>query len=155
MHKYREYQLAFTLLELMATVAVVGITMTVAVPSFANYVESTKINTAILDITSIEAKIYRRLSDNPNYPDSLADIYAKVPVDPWGNEYRYLRINGGDKKGKGKKRKDHSLVPINSDYDLYSSGPDGRSVAPLTAKHSRDDIVRANNGGFIGKAEDY
>ena len=55
----------------------------------------------------------------------------------------------------GKKRKDKSLHPLNSDYDLYSMGPDGRSVSPLTAKASRDDIIRANNGGFIGVAEDY
>ncbi len=34
-------------------------------------------------------------------------------------------------------------------------GPDGKSVAPLTAKASRDDIVRANDGKFIGEASDY
>jgi general secretion pathway protein G len=34
-------------------------------------------------------------------------------------------------------------------------GKDGASVSPLTAKASRDDIVRANNGGFIGLAEDF
>jgi hypothetical protein len=50
---------------------------------------------------------------------------------------------------------DHSLVPINTDFDLYSMGPDGRNSPPLTAKHSRDDIVRANNGAFIGVASDY
>lgn len=37
----------------------------------------------------------------------------------------------------------------------YSMGPDGRSVAPLTAKASRDDIVRANTGRCIGLAADY
>jgi general secretion pathway protein G len=52
-------------------------------------------------------------------------------------------------------RKDRNLVPINSDYDLYSVGPDGDSSLPLTAATSRDDIVRANDGRFIGKAEDY
>lgn len=52
-------------------------------------------------------------------------------------------------------RKDHSLVPINSDYDLYSMGPDGKSQAPLTANASRDDIIRANNGAFYGKASNY
>jgi general secretion pathway protein G len=52
-------------------------------------------------------------------------------------------------------RKDRNLVPINSDYDLYSMGPDGESMPPLTAARSRDDIVRANNGGFVGTAEAY
>jgi general secretion pathway protein G len=57
--------------------------------------------------------------------------------------------------GHGQQRKDRNLVPINSDYDLYSMGPDGRSVSPLTAQASRDDIIRANDGGFVGKASDY
>lgn len=54
----------------------------------------------------------------------------------------------------GKKRKDKSLYPLNTDYDLYSMGPDGKSQTPLTAKASRNDIVRAKNGAFIGWAAD-
>ncbi len=46
-------------------------------------------------------------------------------------------------------------MPINSDFDLYSMGPDGRSVSPLTSSLSRDDIVRANNGRFVGTAASY
>jgi len=52
-------------------------------------------------------------------------------------------------------RRDHNLVPINSDFDLYSMGPDGQSVKPLTGGVSRDDIVRANDGAFVGKASTY
>ena len=52
-------------------------------------------------------------------------------------------------------RKDKKLVPLNSDYDLYSMGPDGESKPPLTAKASKDDIVRANDGEFVGLAERY
>ena len=55
----------------------------------------------------------------------------------------------------GQLRKDKNLVPINTDYDLYSKGPDGKSVTPLTANSSRDDIIRANNGAYVGEAEDY
>ena len=73
--------------------------------------------------------------------------------DPWGNADQYLSHD--DVKGKGNFRKDKNIVPINSDYDLYSMGPDGDSVPPLTATPSRDDIVRANNGRFVGIAADY
>jgi general secretion pathway protein G len=73
-------------------------------------------------------------------------------LDPWGAPYVYLNLDGVP---IGLMRKDQALVPINSDYDLYSKGPDGASVAPLTAVTSRDDIVRANNGSFIGIASDY
>ena len=52
-------------------------------------------------------------------------------------------------------RKDRFLVPINSCYDLYSMGKDGQSVPPLTAKASWDDIVRANDGAFVGLAWQY
>jgi general secretion pathway protein G len=34
-------------------------------------------------------------------------------------------------------------------------GKDGQSVPPLTAALSRDDVVRGNDGGFVGLARDY
>lgn len=52
-----------------------------------------------------------------------------------------------------KPRKDRFLHPINSDYDLYSRGKDGESVEPLTAQKSHDDVIRANDGAFIGLAK--
>ncbi len=73
--------------------------------------------------------------------------------DPWGRPYEYLDLS--DAKSHGKSRKDKNLVPLNADFDLYSMGKDGTSVSALTAKASQDDIVRANNGGFIGLAADY
>lgn len=73
--------------------------------------------------------------------------------DPWGNVYQYTNL--GTVKGSGKARNNKSLVPINSDFDLYSMGKDGASASPLTAKASRDDIVRANNRRFVGLASEY
>lgn len=52
-------------------------------------------------------------------------------------------------------RKDRFLHPINSDYDLYSMGKDGESMEPLTAQKSHDDVIRANDGGFVGLAVDF
>ena len=52
-------------------------------------------------------------------------------------------------------RKDRFLHPINSDYDLYSMGKDGESVEPLTAKKSHDDVIRANDGSFVGLAVEF
>ena len=34
-------------------------------------------------------------------------------------------------------------------------GKDGQSAPPLTAAKSRDDVIIANDGGFIGLASDY
>ncbi len=89
---------------------------------------------------------------NDIYPNSLTDVNMNLVLDPWGLAYEYLNLAGAP---LGQMRKDQALVPINSDYDLYSKGLDGASVAPLTAAASRDDIVRANNGSFIGIASDY
>jgi general secretion pathway protein G len=52
-------------------------------------------------------------------------------------------------------RKDRFLVPLNTDFDLYSVGRDGESVPPLSAAKSRDDVVRAANGAFIGLASKF
>ena len=87
---------------------------------------------------------------NGKLPSSLTDVGAST-LDPWGRPYQYVPIG----KGKGGFRKDRFLVPINTDYDLYSMGPDGSSAGPLTAKASRDDIIRANDGGFIGLASEF
>lgn len=62
---------------------------------------------------------------------------------------------GGGGSIMGEVRKDRFQVPINSDFDLYSSGPDGQSRGPLSAPVSRDDILRANDGAFYGVAEDF
>lgn len=70
----------------------------------------------------------------------------------------YLVAQGGNGNGgcgSGQPRKDHFLHPISSDFDLYSMGKDGDSVAPLTAQKSRDDIIRANDGGYYGLASNF
>jgi len=102
---------------------------------------------------TIEKEIMLYYADTGTLPETLADINRENFPDPWGNPYQYLNLE--TLKGKGKARKNRNLVPINSDYDLYSMGKDGASVGPLTAKASRDDIVRANDGRFIGLASDY
>ena len=93
--------------------------------------------------------------DNGAYPENLNNLGIKNPKDPWGHPYQYNKIEGRTEKGVGKMRKDRNMVPVNSDFDLYSKGKDGKSQTPFTAKASRDDIVRANNGRFIGLVSDY
>ena len=58
-------------------------------------------------------------------------------------------------KGNGQARKDRFLVPLNSDYDLYSMGADGKSSSPINAKNSLDDIIRASNGSYVGLAANF
>jgi general secretion pathway protein G len=52
-------------------------------------------------------------------------------------------------------RKDRNLHPLNSEFDLYSIGKDGRSMSALTAQISQDDVIWARDGNFVGLAADY
>jgi general secretion pathway protein G len=150
-NKLKVRVLGVTLIELMMVVLLIGLLVGIALPSYRAYLERTKIVTAKADILEISARLDRAFVATGTYPASLA-AFGAVKADPWGNPYQYLSMDGAK---VGQKRKDKSLHPLNSDYDLYSMGPDGQSQTPLTAKTSRDDIIRANNGGFIGVAEDY
>lgn len=154
-NKWRRFGIhdsGFTIIELMMAVTILAIIVSISIPVVTDYRERVRLTQAKADIQAIDAAILRfRLITN-QYPDSLAQIGVSL-IDPWGRPYQYLNIENA--KGKGKLRKDHNLVPINSDYDLYSVGPDGKSASPLTAQISRDDIIRANNGRFVGVASDY
>jgi general secretion pathway protein G len=143
----------FTLLELMLIVGIVGILAAIAFPSYERYVARANTSRAVADISKIHLAIEAYIMNSGQPPPDLAAIGKGGLLDPWDRPYEYLPFDG--LTGKGKMRKDKNLVPINSEYDLYSVGPDGESVPPLTAKPSRDDIVMANNGTFIGVASDY
>ncbi|MEJ2692473.1 MAG: prepilin-type N-terminal cleavage/methylation domain-containing protein [Candidatus Thiodiazotropha sp.] len=144
----------FSITELMLVVAMLAIVAAIAIPAYRDYVKTSEVGRIIQEMKQIELTVENNRLDSGDYPDSLADVGVNM-LDPWGNPYQYLRIEGASNKAKGKQRKDHSLVPINSDFDLYSMGEDGASSPPLTAASSKDDIVRANNGGFYGYGRDY
>lgn len=141
-----------TLLELLLALGVVAILATIAFESYEKYFDKARVTEAKADIFGLDVRINGYYAVHNSYPETLDDI-GGAPLDPWDNPYRYLNIQTA--QGRGGVRKDHNLVPINGDFDLYSMGKDGASVPPLTARPSRDDIIRANNGGFIGLAEDY
>lgn len=150
-----ELYLGFTLIEMLVALALVGTIAGIGVPAYYKYVDRTDIVEATVDVRTIEQIIARYEARNEELPDSLADAKADGFIDPWGNPYQYLRIEGAGLKGKGALRKDKKLNPINSDYDLYSMGKDSDSKKPLTAPASHDDIVRAANGAFVGLAINY
>ena len=143
------------LLDLMLAVIIASLLAAVAIPAYDQFVDRAKVNRAIGDIGTISIELERfYVKNNRQLPNSLNELQIEIPLDPWGAPYQYLNIiNAGP--GKGGFRKDGKLNPLNSDFDLYSMGEDGDSKGPLSAKASRDDIVRANNGAFIGLGEDY
>lgn len=142
----------FTLLELMMVVAIIATLAAIAIPNFIRFRERAFIVKEIQSLKGIEKNVFDFLITNGRLPATLVEAGLGTPLDHWGNPYEYYPV---DSVPKGKLRKDHSLVPVNDDFDLYSKGKDGKSQPPFTAKASQDDIVRANNGGFFGLAANY
>lgn len=144
---------AFTLVEVLIAVALIATLSTFAVPAALNQLRQFKTDQAIVDLTVLAFEISTFEGMNGRLPGDLRELETPLRLDPWGRPYQYL--SSEDRNWKSQARKDRFLVPLNSDYDLYSMGPDGESRPPLTAKVSRDDIVRANNGGYIGLASEF
>ena len=150
------YTQGFTLVELLVAMVLFGLLSSIAMPSYTAYVDRANQTQAMNDIQEIQIAIEQRQARTFEYPDSLDEIPGIPRFDPWGGAYTYLRIDGNTTPGlKGQQRKDKNLNPLNSDFDLYSPGKDGKTKLPLTAKDALDDIIRAGNGGFIGLAEDH
>ena len=150
--------LGFTLIELVVSVAIVATLTAIAVPQYKDYIDRMAINQAILDIRALEKEIALFEATNGRYPYNLVEINRGTFLDPWGNPYQYLDFATAEKKGNGEPkdcREDGSTHPINTNYDLYSMGKDGQTDEPLTAQASHDDIVRANDGTYVGLANDF
>jgi general secretion pathway protein G len=119
-------QRAFTLVEIMLVVAIIGILAALVVPKIAGNAERARTTAVQSDINGgIKTSLGEYEVDMGFYPQSLQDLLQKprnarnwhgpylesLPVDPWGNAYLYAY------PGK------HNP----NSYDLWSAGPDGKS----------------------------
>jgi len=143
----------FTLIEVLLVVALIGIIGAIVVPTFLNILRQASIKRVISDIEAIGFEIESFEQWQEHFPESLDELDGGPYIDRWGNPYQYLPSTSD--KWNGKRRRDRFIVPLNSDFDLYSMGPDGESRAPLTARPSWDDIVRANDGLYVGPANEF
>jgi general secretion pathway protein G len=143
----------FTVVELLLTVAIILTIAAIAVPKYLAAMNQAKIAKAVVDLHTIGIAVQGYEVLNRQYPATLADVGYGQLLDPWRQPYQYLSF--ANTNGNGAMRKDRFLVPINTYFDLYSMGEDGKSVSPLTAKASQDDVIWANDGGFIGLASNY
>lgn len=118
---------AFTLVEMLLVVTIIGILAALVIPKIAGRSEQARVTAAQADIKGgIKSALDQFDVDNGHYPKSLQDLLQapsdarnwhgpyfdppNIPTDPWGNPYVYVypgRHNANS-------------------YDLYSIGPDGR-----------------------------
>ena len=120
---------AFTLVELLLVMVILGALAAVVVPKFAGRSKQAKVTAATTQISNFEVVLDAFEVDNGYYPkgkNGLNDLvvqpkdaqnwrgpYLKqdIPLDPWGQPYNY--------ESPGKYN--------DSTYDLWSAGPDMRS----------------------------
>lgn len=132
--------------------ALIGLLAALAVPKYSAIIERARVAKAIGDVKALQTD----LLSQDSLPPTLAAINRHTLLDPWGRSYIYYKFP--PKKGKAPPagaRMDKFLVPVNSDFDLYSLGKDGATALAFTAKPGLDDVVRANDGGFIGLAKNF
>lgn len=151
-------QSGVTLIELMIVLAVLATLAGIATASYSSYKVTSQNNAAINDILAIATKIERYHLIHRAWPGSLADVGLDQKTDPWGNAYIYVEVPkllGNVNIAGTKLRQDANLKPINTFYDLYSMGADGLTTNNISVPISRDDIIRARDGEYIGLAQDY
>ncbi|HUB87035.1 MAG TPA: type II secretion system major pseudopilin GspG [Verrucomicrobiae bacterium] len=122
-----KFRRAFTLVEIMLVVIIIGILAALVIPKIAGKSEQARETAAHADIYGgIKTTLDSYEEDNGFYPKSLQDLITKpanapnwhgpyldppvLPVDPWGHPYIYVC------PGK------HNPTT----YDLYSLGPSGK-----------------------------
>ncbi|MGD9764259.1 MAG: type II secretion system major pseudopilin GspG [Candidatus Binatia bacterium] len=97
----------FTLIEIMVVVFILGLLVALVAPKIIGRTDDARVTKAKADVKAVEAALNLFKLDNGFYPSSGEGLnalvqapprarkfnpdgyLAKVPVDPWGNEYLY------------------------------------------------------------------
>lgn len=108
-------QRAFTLVELMIVVVIIGALAAMVLPKLAGTSTKMKIKIAKGEIHSIKTALGFYEAENGTFPTTAQGLNTLVeinrldeyPQDPWGNPYQYRYPSDHDK-----------------DFDIWSFGPD-------------------------------
>lgn len=138
----------FTLVELLVVTVLLGVLSILGLSSFATFRTNARNGRAIAEIRAIEQDINAFALAQERLPTNLGEIGRADLIDPWGNLYEYKRFTAGAMR-------DVAGTPLNTDFDLYSKGADSDSVQGVLEQKSKDDIVRTNEGGWVGLARTF
>jgi general secretion pathway protein G len=145
-----------TLVELLTVVAMLGTLLAIGVPAYNNYIYKVHIHQAIEDIRFIEAALRAYRNEHGTFPETLDQIPPAQISDPWNQQYLYFKIEGKTKSEKRSKcRHLGTMIPMNNDFDLCSIGEGGKYNRNITTKNAQDDIIRLNDGAYVGLVSEY
>ncbi len=122
---------AFTLLELMVVIVILGILAAFVVPKLTKRPEDARVTKAKVEISNLEQALELYYLDNGRYPETDQGLRALVAKPGSGDDLRNWREGGYLVKGKlpddpwGSPYVYVSPGVNNVDYDLYSLGKDG------------------------------
>jgi general secretion pathway protein G len=152
-HRARRRMRGFSMVELLVVITIILIIAAIAIPNLVSAIYIAKVARAVTDVSNIEEAIGLYQSINNVLPDDLSQVGYGNLLDPWGDPYEYFNHATGH--GNGTERMDNFMVPLNSDFDLYSDGKDRMSSSPISAGDSQDDIIRASDGSYKGLASQF
>jgi general secretion pathway protein G len=101
MERRKKWQKAFTLVELMVVVTIIGILASIASIKVVQYLKKARVVKAKADMNRIVTALKLFNMEFHDYPESLDElteqtdehpegIMSGIPNDPWGNEYEYV-----------------------------------------------------------------
>ncbi len=121
---FRETYRAFTLIEIMVVVIILGVLASVITPRVLDRIEEARHMTARSQIRQLSSALHMFRMDTGKYPETLGALvsnpgiegwrdggyieHGRVPKDPWGRDYVYM--------SPGREKRD---------FDLFSYGRDG------------------------------
>ena len=152
MSRRLQRQSGLTVLELVIAITILALLATMGLVGYRKGLVRAREVQAVGDIAHLAEDIKDYYAAHWELPESLDQVGGEVPLDPWGHPYQYYRIPVLDPAGC---REAQNHDPLNSDYDLYSLGPDGATAVWVLEENGLDDIVRAGDGAYIGVAEKY
>jgi general secretion pathway protein G len=138
-----------TLIELILVSAIIGILATMAIPAYSRIQDIARQVRAVEEIRVIEKSVYAVSIDKGGA--TLADLTGTGQEnlrDPWGNLYVYHPIA----PAPDPVARFFLTTTLNTDFDLYSKGPNGGTDPDITLAVSLDDIVRTGDGGAVETA---
>jgi general secretion pathway protein G len=138
--------------DIAIVLAVVALLSAMAMPAWSLVVDQQRNRLAASQLQLIRDRILQQRALVGSLPESLTELHGLPGADPWGHPYVYSNLGRAESNVA---RRDRRLHAINREFDLYSKGSNGDSRAPLNAVASRDDIVMAGDGSYVGAATDY